>query len=193
VRVLAFSDLHRDLDGGRRLARRAADADLVIGAGDFASFHRGLQETIAAISTIETPTLLVPGNHETEEALRSACGGWRAATVLHGSGTQIDGVAFFGLGAAVPLTPWEWSVDLSEEEAENMLAPCPDGAVLVLHSPPKGHLDDGLGSEAILRTIERKHPPLAVCGHIHQCWGQESQVGDTRVVNLGPAGALLEI
>jgi Icc-related predicted phosphoesterase len=113
--------------------------------------------------------------------------------VLHGSGTQIDGVAFFGLGAAVPLTPWEWSVDLSEEEAESMLAPCPDGAVLVLHSPPKGHLDDGLGSEAILGTIERKHPPLAVCGHIHQCWGQESQVGDTRVVNLGPAGALLEI
>jgi hypothetical protein len=73
--------------------------------------------------------------------------------MLHGSGTQVDGVAFFGLGAAVPITPWDWSFDLSEEEAERMLATCPEGAVLVLHSPPKGYLDDGLGSEAIMRAI----------------------------------------
>jgi hypothetical protein len=56
--VLAFSDLHRDLDGGRRLARRAAGADLVIGAGDFATFHRGLEETIAVLSGIEVRTLV---------------------------------------------------------------------------------------------------------------------------------------
>lgn len=132
-------------------------------------------------------------NHETEEALRSACRDWPAASVLHGSGAQVGGIAFFGLGAAVPITPWDWSFDLSEEDAERMLAICPEGAVLVLHSPPKGYLDDGLGSEAILRAIENKDPPLAVCGHIHQCWGREAQVSATRVVSLGPAGAVLEI
>jgi Icc-related predicted phosphoesterase len=34
---------------------------------------------------------------------------------------------------------------------------------------------------------------LAVCGHIHECWGQESSVGESRIVNLGPAGTLLEV
>ena len=65
--------------------------------------------------------------------------------------------------------------------------------MLVLHSPPRGHLDDGLGSEAILAAIEEKRPPLAVCSHIHQCWGGESRVGGTRLLNLGPDGTLIEL
>jgi uncharacterized protein len=193
VRLLAFSDLHRDLERARELVERSADADVVIGAGDFASVHRGLDETIGALAHIETPTLLVPGNNETDEALREACVDWAAARVLHGEGTDVDGRHFFGLGAGVPVTPWDWSFDLTEERAEEMLSGCPEEAVMVLHSPPRGHVDDGLGSEAILRAIDAKRPPLAVCGHIHQCWGQESAVGVTRVVNLGPDGALLEV
>jgi Icc-related predicted phosphoesterase len=193
VKLLAFSDLHRDLEQARRLAEMATEVDVVIAAGDFASVHRGLEETITPLRAIETPILLVPGNNETDGALREACTGWDAAVVLHGEGAEIDGIAFYGLGAGVPVTPWDWSFDLDEEEAGELLAGCPEGAVLVVHSPPKGHVDAGLGSEAILRTIEEKQPPLAVCGHIHQCWGEESRVGPTRVVNLGPDGVLLEV
>ena len=86
MRLLAFSDLHRDLARRRRLVELSADADLVIGAGDFASVHEGLEETIDALAAIETPTLLVPGNNETDEALREAAASWPAATVLHGEG-----------------------------------------------------------------------------------------------------------
>ena len=114
---------------------------MVIGAGDFASVHKGLEEAIDALSAIAEPTVLVPGNNETEDALRAACEGWGAATVLHGEGTKIDGVQFFGLGAGVPVTPWDWSFDLDEEAAAAKLAGCPAGAVLVVHSPPNGHCD----------------------------------------------------
>jgi Icc-related predicted phosphoesterase len=193
MRLLAFSDLHRDLERAASLVDRSARVDVVIGAGDFASVHRGLEETLGALAEIEKPTLLVPGNNETDDALRAASSDWPAATVLHGDETELDGTTFFGLGAGVPVTPWDWSFDLTEEQAEERLAACPDGALLVLHSPPKGHVDGGLGSEAILRAIERKHPPLVVCGHIHQCWGRESTVGATRVVNLGPDGIVLEV
>lgn len=193
MRLLAFSDLHRDLDRAESLVRRSRDVDAVIGAGDFASVHRGLETTIDVLAAIDTPTLLVPGNNETDEALRQACADWPAATVLHGDGIDLDGTAFFGLGAGVPVTPWDWSFDLTEEEAEARLAGCPEGAVLVLHSPPQGHVDKGLGSQAILGAIERKRPPLAVCGHIHECWGRESSVGATRVLNLGPDGTVIEI
>ena len=198
MRLLAFSDLHRDLDQAACLVELSADADLVIGAGDFASVHEGLEQTIAALTPIETPTLLVAGNNETDEALRLACGSWAAATVLHGESARIEGIEFFGLGAGIPVTPWDWSFDLSEGEAEAMLGGVPEDGVLVLHSPPAGHVDssssgDHLGSTAIREAIEVKRPRLAVCGHIHESWGAESTLGPTRIANQGPAGTWFEL
>jgi Icc-related predicted phosphoesterase len=197
LRLLAFSDLHRDRDQARRLAQLSDDADVIIGAGDFASFHLGLERTIAALGAIEKPALLVPGNNETEDALRRACAEWPSARVLHGQGVEIGGIDLFGLGAGVPKTPFPWSFDLDDEAAAEKLGPCPEGAVLIVHSPPKGYLDlafgKHLGSEAILHTIEEKHPRLTLCGHIHQCQGQETMIGETKVVNLGPEGRFFEL
>lgn len=198
MKILAFSDLHRDLDQGAELVRMSAEADVVIGAGDFASMHEGLKETVDALAGIETPTVLVPGNNENVDALRSAAADWSAATVLHGEGMTIESVEFFGLGAGIPVTPWDWSFDLDDDAATEMLAACPEGAVLVLHSPPRGHCDsagDGtsFGSPALLRAIEEKRPRLAVCGHIHESWGCESEIGSTPVRNLGPRGTWIEI
>jgi Icc-related predicted phosphoesterase len=198
VKILAFSDLHRDLEQAATLVERSSEADVVIAAGDFASVHEGLEETIAALRPISAPTVLVPGNNETEDALRAACEGWDAATVLHGQGTEIDGTQFFGLGAGIPITPWDWSFDLDEDEAAQKLADCPADAVLVVHSPPKGHCDessagDHLGSQAILEAIEARQPQIAVCGHIHESWGAESMIGPTRVMNLGPSGTAIEL
>jgi Icc-related predicted phosphoesterase len=198
VKLLAFSDLHRDLAQAERLVESSSEADVVIAAGDFASVHEGLEETIGALAPITVPTVLVPGNNETEDALRAACEGWDAAMVLHGESTEIDGIQFFGLGAGIPVTPWDWSFDLNEQEAAEKLAGCPEGAVLVVHSPPKGHCDESssgehLGSRAILDAIETERPPLAVCGHIHESWGTESEIAPTRVVNLGPAGTPIEL
>lgn len=198
MKLLAFSDLHRDLGQAAKLVEMSSQADVVIGAGDFASIHEGLEETIGALAGIEAPTVLVPGNNETAEALRAAAERWPAATVLHGERAEIDGTEFFGLGAGIPVTPWDWSFDLDEEAAAAMLAPCPQGAVMVLHSPPQGHCDsagDGshFGSPALLAAIEEKRPRLAVCGHIHESWGCESEVAGTPVRNLGPAGTWIEV
>jgi Icc-related predicted phosphoesterase len=197
VNLLAFSDLHTDLEAAAGLVERSRDADVVIAAGDLASVHRGLERTVEALEAIELPTVLIPGNNETDEALRDACAGWGAATVLHGEAAEIDGRTFFGLGAGVPVTPWDWSFDLTEEEAAGMLSRCPEDAVMVVHSPPKGYVDSSggthLGSAAVLRSIEEKRPPLALCGHIHESWGEEATIGPTQVINLGPNGRLLEL
>jgi Icc-related predicted phosphoesterase len=198
VKLLAFSDLHRDLGQAARLVEMSADADVVIGAGDFASIHEGLEETIGALAPITTPTILVTGNNERLDDLRGAAARWQAATVLHGEGTTLDGVEFFGLGAGIPPTPWDWSYDVSEEEATELLAPAPEGCVLVLHSPPYGHCDGGdpdthFGSPALLSAIEERRPRLAVFGHIHEAWGCESKVGETPLHNLGPSGTWIEL
>jgi uncharacterized protein len=198
MKLLAFSDLHRDRHRAARLVELSAEADAVAAVGDFASVHRGLMETIEALVPIARPVLAVPGNNETEEALRAACASWPAATVLHGERAEVDGVELFGLGGGIPITPWDWSFDLDEGEAAAKLEACPDGAVLLVHSPPRGHVDvagDGrhLGSQAVLDAIERTRPTLVLCGHIHESWGEESRIGPSRVVNLGPDGAFFEV
>jgi Icc-related predicted phosphoesterase len=197
VQVLAFSDVHRDLDAAADLVARSGDADLVIGAGDFASLHEGLDETLDALSGMRAPLVLVPGNNETEQALRAAAPD--GAIVLHGESGEEAGASLWGLGAGIPTTPWDWSFDLSDDEAAERLAATPEDLdIMVLHSPPQGHCDqsgsgDHLGSRAIADAIEAKRPRVAVCGHIHESWGAESAIGDTRIYNLGPQGRVIEI
>jgi uncharacterized protein len=193
VKVLAFSDVHCDLGAVESLVERARDADVVAAVGDFARVHEGLERTVGPLRGIDAPVLLVPGNNETLEALRGVCDGWDGARVLHGASAEVEGVTFFGIGAGIPTTPWDWSFDLTEEQAEEMLAPMTEGSVLLSHSPPKGHVDGGFGSEAVLRAAEEKGARAVLCGHIHEEWGNESRIGETPVRNLGPDGYVLEL
>lgn len=198
MRLLLSSDVHCDLTAARRLVQRAAEADVLVVAGDLAVMRNGLQKTVDVLATLDTPAVLVAGNGESAEELARACERWSAAHVLHGSGCTIDGVDFWGVGGAIPVTPFgAWSYDLSEEEGAELLAGCPEGAVLVTHSPPYGHLDEAggksLGSSAVLEAIGRARPSLVVCGHIHGHWEERSREGDTPIVNAGPRGVWFEL
>ena len=197
MRVLAFSDLHHSRSRAAALVEAAGEADLVIGAGDFCNMRRDLRAALDLLSGITAPLVMVPGNAESADELRAAAPA--GAHVLHGQGCEIDGVRIFGLGYAVPVTPFgSWSCDLSEQEAGEMLDGCEAADILVTHSPPKGVADmtsSGLsvGSTAIRAAIERIQPPLALCGHVHDSWGQEGKIGATRVVNLGPRPNWFEV
>lgn len=198
MKLLVFSDLHRDLAAAHSIVKRAEDVDVVVGAGDFAVKRRGIEDVLEILSGIARPSVLVPGNGESDEELRAACCGWNDAHVLHGSGITIDGMDFFGIGGGIPITPFgSWSFDFSEQEAQLMLESCPRDAVLVSHSPPYGHVDDvggmNFGSRSLLNTIELVSPRLVVCGHIHNCWGQSSTLGSTYIFNAGPDGHVLEL
>jgi Icc-related predicted phosphoesterase len=196
MKLLLFSDLHCDVDAARRMVALASQADAVIGAGDFATMRKGLQQTLDVLRQIEQPTLLVAGNSESPEDLAFACQGWPSAHVLHGTACEAGGVSFFGLGGAVPPTPFgSWSVDLSEDEARQLLSGCPQHAVMITHSPPRGCVDRdsqgrSLGSVAVREAIERTQPLLVVCGHIHESAGQSGWIGASLVINAGPRGAM---
>jgi len=199
VKLLLFSDIHADLEAARRIVAKSREVDVVIGAGDFATMSHGLNRCIDVLSQIDPPTVLVPGNNEWPDELLEACKDWKSAHVLHGRATQIDGVSFFGLGGGVPVTPFgDWSFDLSEEQAAKLLEACPDHAVLVSHSPPKGLVDrsssgQSLGSTAVRDVIIQKKPMLVVSGHIHACAGKSATFNETPVVNAGPAGIIWEL
>lgn len=199
MKLLLFSDLHTDTRAATRIVELAGQADVAVGAGDFANARRRISSCIGILKQIQKPTVLVPGNNESQEELVAACSGWPNAVVLHGTGAEIAGVPFFGIGGGIPITPFgDWSYDFSEETAVSLLSGCPVGAVLVSHSPPKGTVDrnssgSNLGSTAIREAVVRLKPRLVVCGHIHSSAGQRATINGTPVINAGPAGILFDL
>lgn len=197
MKILAFSDLHLARARAADLVAASAAADLVIGAGDFCNMREGLDHAMQMLSEIAAPMVMVPGNAESADELGTAA--LPNMTVLHGTSVEIDGLRLFGLGYGVPMTPFgEWSCDLSEALAEQMLDACTETDILITHSPPKGLVDltsGGLsvGSTAIRAAIERIQPQLALCGHIHDSWGQRGMIGNSEVVNLGPTVNWFEV
>lgn len=194
MRLLAFSDLHRDQRAAERLVALSEQADLVVGAGDFATMRRGLDEIVATLAAIERPTVVVPGNAESDAELAAASRAWPAATALHGAAAQIAELTVFGLGAAVPVTPFgAWSFDLDEDAAAEMLRAMRGADVFITHSPPHGVADVSsagahIGSTAIRAAIAQDQPRLVVCGHVHQSWGVSGKIDESTVVNAGPDG-----
>lgn len=197
MKIIAFSDLHHSRSRAAELVEASKDADLVIGAGDFCNMREGLADAMALLSGITAPFVVVPGNAESADELTRASAD--LAKVLHGSGTEIGGLRLFGLGYGVPTTPFgSWSCDLSEAQASDMLSGCTAADILICHSPPKGVADQtstgmSVGSTAIFDAIARIQPKLAVCGHIHDSWGNSGVIGTTKVVNLGPRANWFEI
>ena len=197
MKILAFSDLHMARGRAVALVKASAEADLVIGAGDFCNMRQGLAEAMTMLEGIAAPVVAVPGNAESAKELAAAAP--PGMTVLHGAGTEHAGIRIFGLGGGVPVTPFgPWSWDLTEAAATDLLARCDKADILVTHSPPRGVADvtsggQSVGSTAIRAAIERIRPRLAFCGHIHDSWGREGMVGPTRAVNLGPTPNWFEI
>ena len=199
MKLLVFSDLHNDFHTAAKLVELSNAVDVVVGAGDFCVARQGLDEIIAVLSAITKPTVVVPGNSESDEELLQACRSWKSARVLHGRRVTIAEISFYGIGGGIPITPFgAWSYDFSEDEAYDLLRDCPTGGVLASHSPPWGVLDVSsggrkLGSQAVRETIIRKQPELVVCGHIHGSAGQIDRIGETTVINAGPQGIIWEL
>jgi uncharacterized protein len=187
------------LPAAHRLVELAGGVDVVVGAGDFGQVRRRVGVCIDVLRDLPCPAVVVPGNNESLDELRSACVGWAGVHVLHGDGVEIHGVQFFGLGGGVPVTPFgSWSWDFTEEQAAELLRDFPAGGVLVSHSPPKGCLDvdsngTSRGSKTVRELILAKHPALVVCGHIHACGGRTETFHGTTVTNAGPSGVVIEI
>lgn len=192
MKILAFSDLHRDKRATEKIVEASEQADVLVGAGDFANRCEGLSDCIDILRRSKTPVVLVPGNHECHDELADMCRDSDNLHVLHGDLLTLDGVSFFGLGAEIPSrNDAAWNQTLPEETAKEILGNAAPYDILVTHTPPLGCGDlqrDGSheGSEAIAEALLQRRPTLHLCGHIHYSWGVSGVLGDTYVRNLGP-------
>lgn len=197
MKIMAFSDLHLSESHAIALVAASAQADLVIGAGDFCNARQGLDLAMEMLAGIKAPFIAVPGNAESAEELRAVA--LPGMVVLHGEAMEIEGVKIFGLGYGVPETPFgTWSCDLSEAEADIMLEQCERADLLICHSPPKGQGDmtsmgHSVGSRSIFKAVQRLQPQLVLYGHVHDDWGFRGRIGKSLTANLGPEPCFFEV
>lgn len=206
MKILAFSDLHLDVEAAKIILEAADKADLVVGVGDFAQRRQGLEAFMPLFEPIASKAIFTHGNNETESELRAAT----TVPVLHGQKIERSGITIAGIGGAIPPMPpvAKASVNITEESAVEILGAIEDCDLLLSHSPPFGvadRLDETLanflqldishrmGSTSVRQFIEAKQPKLCLCGHVHSSWGEEGVIGATRVVNLGPTPNWFEL
>ena len=175
MRILACADQHGRHDRITRVRALISELrpNVVVLPGDLT--HAGSGGEALDLLALPLPVLAVPGNmdHTTE----AAC--IRTEGQLGGTDPLIiDGVSFGG---------------------PDVTRPCD---VLVVHEPPQGILDEvpsgrHIGSTRVRDLVDRLHPRVVLCGHVHESPGMERH-GNTLVVNctMGDGktgGALIEL
>ncbi len=175
MRILACADQHGRPDRITRVRALISELrpDVVVLPGDLT--HAGTGSETLDLLALPLPVLAVPGNmdHPAEAAHIRTQGQLGGADPV-----IINGVSFGGPDVAR-------SCD-----------------ILVVHEPPLGILDTGsggrhFGTTRVRDLVDRLHPRVVLCGHVHESPGIERH-GGTLVVNctMGDgktSGALIEL
>ena len=192
MKLLAFSDLHRDQAAAQMIVEASGDADVIVGAGDFATRGHGASDTLNILKRCKVSVVLVHGNHDDPDEISMFCESWDNGHYLHGGSVVINGQSFFGLGGEIPSrNSHDWNATETEANASLLLKKCPRNSILIFHTPPFGTADlqtDGSheGSVAIRNAAADHQLKFILCGHIHNAWGMNGTVASAPVHNLGP-------
>lgn len=197
MKILAFTDMHGMHGYAKVLLLKAADADLLVCAGDISDWGQDVEKQIRLFEKLGKPFLIIPGNHEDEDILRKICQKISFCCYLHKGSYELGNYIFFGYGGG----------GFSERDKEferiagKFKAALPPGkkVIVVTHGPPYGTKLDLLqgaghrGCKSLRDFLLDVRPMLHICGHLHENAGNIDKVGVTTVINPGPEGRIIEI
>jgi len=198
LKILAVSDIHGDSKLVKKLAERAEkeEVDLVVLCGDITGWTE-TKNIIKPFKEKNKRVLIIPGNWDsfaTVDFLAMMYG----VRNIHGYAVQYEKVGFFGAGGAIGPGPGL----ISEKELFHVLEEAHAGLrgiekkIMVTHMHPSKSISEfsGIpGSEAITKAIKKFKPDILLHGHIHEAAGIEEKIDNTRVINVGKEGKIIEI
>ena len=197
MKILIFSDVHRDLRALERITSQPAD--LYICAGDLATFGKGLERCGEVLAPLKERLWVLPGNHETHEDTRGFCARYGFVD-FHRQVKRLGATEWAGLGYS-NITPFNTPSEYAEEQIAEALAEFDgiENLYLVVHFPPHNTTLDEFapgkhaGSPALRTWVERAKPAFLFCGHIHETAGKSEMLGATKCINVGKRGYPFEI
>jgi len=200
LKLLAAGDIHGDVLLARKLADKAEkeNVDLVVLCGDLTYADQSTQGLIGPFIKKNKKVILIPGNHETNATANFLAELYNAIN-LHGYSTKINDIGFFGCGSAnIGLS------QLSETEIFDLLNSSHNyiknlkKKIMVTHVHPTGSKIEHFtsffpGSKSVEKAVKTFKPDLLLCSHVHEAEGIEEKIDNTKVINVGRAGKIIEI
>jgi len=200
LKILAAGDIHGDIGLAERLAIKAEKehVDLVILCGDITMADQSTDNLIGPFVKRKEKVLLIPGNHETV-ATADFLAELYGVKNLHGYSVKYKDVGLFGCGGAnIGL------FQLDEKEIYDLLKKGFDKIkylskkIMVTHVHPSDSKIEKFtqifpGSVGVRKAIEKLHPDILLCSHVHEADGIEEKIGKTKVINVGKKGKIIEI
>ena len=197
MNFLAFVDLHDNKKALKELISRAGknDVDFIVCAGDLSNFGRGLIDVLEAFKKIGKKLYLIPGNHEESKDFNEILQHFPLCENIHRKALVIDNHIFLGYGGD----------GFSQEDPEfRKIAREWYGThkgkkiVLITHGPPFGTKLDWfserfVGNKDYRNFIERIHPQIVICGHLHENAGLVDNLGETKLINPGWEGMVISL
>lgn len=198
MKLLAFVDVHGNRKAIKRLIEsvKIDNPDYLVCAGDLTNFSYDLEEIIKLLNTIKKPILIIPGNHEDGNELKSLCKKYHNLIYLHKNIYRINGYTFIGCGGG--------GFSFEDHEFEEFVKKFKsdikkdDKIILITHAPIYGTKVDiipGLGHrgcKSYRKFVDIFKPIIAVCGHFHETEGKFDELDKSLIVNPGQFGKIIE-
>jgi uncharacterized protein len=200
LKILAAGDIHGDTGLAEKLAERAEKekCDLVILCGDLTMMEQSTDNIIGPFKKRHEKVLLLPGNHETV-ATADFLADLYGVKNIHGYSVKYSDVGIFGCGGAnIGL------FQLEEDEIYDLLKKGFDKIkylqkkIMATHVHPSDSkmekfTDIFPGSKGVRKAIDKFNPDILLCSHVHEAEGIEEKIGNTKVINVGKKGKIIEI
>jgi Icc-related predicted phosphoesterase len=205
VRALLVSDLHYDLRKLDWILAEADGVDLLAVAGDVLDIASGVPLDAQIVVALEylarfaerTTTVACSGNHDLDSRSEADEKMTRWIAEARRDGVHVDGDSVEVGGWLVTACAWwEGPATLASLQASlDAAAERRHGPWLwVYHGPPEGPLawtgSKFFGDPELPQLLDRHHPEVVLCGHIHQApfvsggaWCD--RVGETMLFNSG--------
>ena len=201
MKILAAGDIHGDMNLAQKLANQAEKqkVDLVILCGDLTFHEQSTDNIIGPFVKKKKKVLIIPGNHETL-ATADFLAEFYGVKNIHGYSVKYEDVGIFGAGGA-NIGP---KTIVSEKEIFDLLKQGHDKIkylkkkILVSHVHPTETKMEKLsdfvpGSPGVKKAIDKFKPDLMLCSHVHEAEGLEEKIGNTKVINVGRKGKIIDI
>jgi uncharacterized protein len=189
-RILAAADLHGDIGIARRLSEKGKKekVDLVVLAGDINGAIEGDGKILQPFLDAKQKIAFVPGNwdsHKERMAIKSLAKNLGNYYITYGDvgilGTDFDGNLSYN-----DLVSLKNNFNKMKSKKK----------ILVSHWHARGTLAEfsGWRGDLVLRrAVEEFKPDFLISAHIHEAEGIEDKIGNTRIIQVGRRGTIIEV
>ncbi len=197
MRILAFTDMHGSKAAYRKikLNARLHNPDVLACAGDISVFENRLMSFLRELNSIGKPVAIIHGNHEDPGSFNVNL---KNIHFIHKKHLIVGNSLFLGYGGG-GFSMVDNDFKKTGEKFEDIMAKNKDQKIVFLtHAPPyKTKLDnlngEHCGNKTLRHFVEKSKIDLHICGHLHENFGKEDEIKNTRVVNPGMFGRIIKI